>query len=152
MKRLLPWLALAIVSCGPPPDLLADAKKPTYYGTWRAGTSAADYKIIEIFKDNSISFFGTRNNMIAPIDLKGDEMVVKADKATTKDPNFTSDPAFPNDRFPFHLKRISDTKIEMTDDSGRFLGVKTPITLEKVTSDEAEQTNAQIMQRASQGG
>lgn len=153
MRRILPLLALAtLVSCGPPPDLLADAKKPTYFGTWRTGTSGADYKVLDLLRDNSAALFGMKHNVIAPIELTGDEMVLRMDKATSKDPNFVSVPEYPGDKFPFHLKRISETNIEVTDESGLFFGVKTPLAFEKITQDQADQTNAQIMQRSANGG
>ncbi|MBS1701482.1 MAG: hypothetical protein JST12_07465 [Armatimonadetes bacterium] len=136
-----------VVGCGEPPDLTA--VKPTYKGYWRTGTSKDNYMVMEIYQDNSVNLFGTRQDMQAPGDLQGDKLTVDAGKATMKGHNYSADP---NAKFPFDLKRVSDKKIEITDESGQVFGVNTPLEFDKMSSDDQDSTNAAIMQRAMNGG
>ena len=132
-----------------PPNLVTP---PTYVGIWRMGSSKNDYRVIRIFQDKSVSIFGTKRDIMAPADLTGDELVVKGDKATTKSPGYAVDPNYPTEQYPFHLHRISEKSIEITDASGLFLGTTSPVPFEKIGENELDDTNAQIMQRAMNGG
>ena len=136
-------LLLAGVGCKPP-DVTAVA--PTYVGIWRAGTTPANYMIFELYRDKPLKFFGPKQNTMAPVELNGDVM-------TFKSPNDgTVKPEEAGVKHVFTIKRISETKIELTDTDGAILGVTTPLQFEKITSDEAEQTDSQIMKRAINGG
>ena len=136
-------LLLAGVSCKPP-DVTAVA--PTYVGIWRAGTTPANYMDFELYKDKTLKFFGAKQNIMVPVELNGDMMTFKSpDDGTVK-------PEEAGVKHVFNIKRISETKIELTDTDGAILGVTTPVPFEKITSDEAEQTDSQIMKRAMNGG
>ena len=89
---------------------------------------------------------------MAPADLNGDELVMKGSKATTKSPGYSVDPNYPTEQYPFHFRRVSETKIEITDASGLFLGTTNPVPFEKINGDTLDETNAQIMQRTMNGG
>ena len=142
MKQLLVGLILLSGLGCKPPDVTAVA--PTYVGVWRAGTTKSDYTLFELYKDKSIKFFGSKHDIMAPADVVGDDITIKPDGKTN--------PQEVGANFRVHLKRISETKIEITDDSGVFLGVKTPVPFSKITSDQEEETNSAIMTRAMNGG
>lgn len=125
-----------------PPDVMAVPE--TYVGIWRAGTSKVDYLVFELFNDKTVKFFGSKHDLLAPVDMKGDSMTVK--------PDGKSNPEEAGTKYEFSFKRISKYKIEITESSGVFLGVKTPVPFEKISSSEEEETNSQIISRAMSGG
>lgn len=153
MNRIFVWVLVmaSIIGCSlpKPPDLTTPV---TYVGIWRMGTSKDNYRIFRIYQDKSVSLFGTKHDIATPVDLNGDELLMKGDKATTKGDGYAVDPKYPTEQYPFHLHRISEKKIEITDASGIFLGSTSPVPFEQITEDMLDQTNSQIMQRAMNGG
>ena len=153
MNRVLVLIALlaCLIGCSlpKPPDLTTPV---TYVGIWRMGTSKDNYRIFRIYQDKSVSLFGTKRDIAAPADLNGDELLLKGDKATTKGTGYAVDPNYPAERYPFHLHRVSEKKIEITDTSGLFFGSNSPVPFEQITEDMLDETNSQIMQRAMNGG
>jgi hypothetical protein len=153
MKRLIAFSLVCAVGCGGPKPTAApvEAAPVGYEGIWRAGSSGDDYQIVRLFPNKTASFFGTKQEVIGPDEVKGDEMIVDAGQATMKSPGFISLPEYTNDRYPFHLKRLSDTKIEITDLTGLFFGVKTPVAFDRLTKDELVTTSILIMARKKRG-
>lgn len=142
MKRVL-LLSILILGIGcKPPNVTAVPQ--TYVGIWRAGSSKVDYLVFELFSDKTVKFFGSKNDLIAPVDINGDRMTVK--------PDGKSNPNLAGAMVELSFMRISKYKIEITDSSGVFLGVKTPVPFEKISSSEEEETNSQIISRAMSGG
>ena len=133
---------LTSFGCNPPPD--PTITPLTYVGVWRAGTSKADFKLFELYKDKTIKLFGTKHDLMAPVDLVGDDMTVKPDGKANPEEGGT--------KYQLHLKRISDKQIEIIDDSGVILGDTTPVTFDKASSDQEEEANSAILSRAMNGG